>query len=101
MGIAAYNRGSACMSRQLDTDPQKLSILAMIDSLNSVGKQASACKPFGPIHFEEGHGGWWAECPVTGAGYWYPTIRSAVSSWLVTITEARIEGDRVTYIGEI
>jgi hypothetical protein len=57
-----------------------------MEQLNSLPKRAGAPKPFGPIHFAYGHGGVWAECPETGFGYWYATLREAVRSFQVHIT---------------
>lgn len=53
--------------------------------LNALPKADGAKAPFSDIHFVQGHGGWWAECPTTGYGYWYATLRKAVSAWRVAI----------------
>lgn len=90
MGIAAYNRGSRAISAQIDREatPDEL---VLIRDLNSEPRDPEAPIPFGPIVFVPGHGGWWATCPVTGFGYWYPTLRKAVRSLDVTVVGVGIE----------
>jgi hypothetical protein len=56
-----------------------------VADLNALPKDDAAARPFGDIVFVQGHGGWWAECPVTGFGYWYPSLRRAVRAWCVAI----------------
>lgn len=58
-----------------------------MDELNALPKFDEARTPWGDVHFEAGHGGWWAVCPVTGFGYWYPSLRTAVRSLRVEIIE--------------
>lgn len=64
----------------------------MMADLNAVPRDSSAAVPFGPIRFAFGHGGWWAVCPVTGFGFWYPTLRQAVAAWRVTIVSVDARG---------
>ncbi len=85
MGVAAYNRGTALIRAQHDAE-SRLPEMILMDDLSNLPKVDHAKRPFGPINFVAGHGGWWAECPVTGFGYWYPTLRLAVRSWLVVMT---------------
>lgn len=85
MGHAAYQRGSVLISRLIDED-RRDSIFEMLAHLNVLPKLEGAKVPFGPIRFVFGNGVWWAECPTTGFGYHYPTLREAVRSWKVTIT---------------
>jgi hypothetical protein len=85
MGAAAYNRGTKLISAQLDAGARAAEFV-MMEDLNAMEKSPGAQRPFGPIHFVSGHGGFWAECPVTGYGFWYPTLRAAVRAWQVTIT---------------
>lgn len=85
MGIAAYNRGSALISRQIaseDRDP----VFVKMDQLNSLTKSPNAPRPFGPVNFVASHGGWWAECPRTGFGYWFKTLSDAVRAFSVEVT---------------
>lgn len=98
MGIAAYNRGSAAISRMIDQERGPAEFVLMQD-LNSIPKLPDAPRPFGPIHFVPGHGGWWATCPVTGFGYWHRTLRQAVASLRITIVEFRLVKDEPTWIG--
>ena len=88
MGVAAYQRGNALIRRQFDADERKAEF-QMMDNLNALPKFPDAGTPFGVIHFVHSHGVWFAECPVTGFGYWYKTLREAVRRWRVTITEYR------------
>ena len=88
MGAAAYNRGTKALSDQIDHEARDSGFVLMAD-LNAMPKNEGAPKPFGPIHFTYGHGGYWAECPTTGRGYHYKTLRAAVAAWRVTITEIR------------
>ncbi len=60
-----------------------------IADLNALPKREGARKPWGNVHFIAGHGGWWAECPTTGRGYWFALLADAVCAWLVTITECK------------
>lgn len=85
MGVAAYNRGSALISRQIAAEARD-PIFVKMDELNAMPKDVKAPKPFGPIQFVAGHGGWWAECPRTGFGYWFKTLRLAVRAFNVEIT---------------
>jgi hypothetical protein len=88
MGIAAYNRGSRALSVRLDREATPNEIILMRD-LNSEPRNDSALTPFGEIVFVPSHGGWWAMCPVTGFGFWFTTLRSAVRGFRVTIVGVR------------
>lgn len=59
-----------------------------IAALNAIAKVERAPRPFGDIHFVSGHGGWWAECPTTGKGFWYGKLEEAVSRWAVVVVSA-------------
>lgn len=50
----------------------------IMDHLNALAKFNDAGTPFGPVRFVEGNGGFWIECPKTGFGWWYTTLREAV-----------------------
>jgi hypothetical protein len=85
MGVASYARGNAVISRQCaerDRNPAYL----MMDELNALAKYPGSSAPFGPVNLVQGNGGWWAECPVTGFGYWYKTLREAVRNWRIIVT---------------
>ena len=86
MGIAAYNRGSAALRREIDADQRPVEFEIM-ERLNALPKYADAGKPFGPIQFasDSVRGGFWATCPVTGFGFWYRTLPEAVRRWRVQI----------------
>ena len=83
MGIAAYNRGSSALSNSLDREARVE--FEIMDNLNALVKFPDAGTPFGPIWFSAGNGGVWAECPVSGKGFWYRTIHEAVRRWNVQI----------------
>ena len=85
MGIAAYNRGSKAISDLIDADQRPVEF-DMMDMLNGLTKYYDAGTPFMPINFVPANGGFWAQCPVTGFGFWYPTLHEAVKRWRVTIT---------------
>ncbi len=87
MGIAAYNRGSALLSKQIDMTARAVEF-EILERLNALPKYADAGKPFGPIQFvfDSVRGGFWAQCPKTGYGFWYRTLPEAVKRWRVTIT---------------
>ncbi len=84
MGIAAYNRGSLAISRQIDTEARPVEF-EMMERLNALPKYRDAGKPFGPIQFVFANGGFWAQCPITGYGFWYRTLTEAVQRWRVQI----------------
>ena len=86
MGIAAYNRGTKALAQAIDAQARAVEF-DLMDSLNAMLRDPRAATPFGPIQFVPGHDGIWAECPVTGFGYWYRTLRAAVRAWNVEITE--------------
>lgn len=84
MGIAAYNRGSKLISRQLAANVRPVEFEIM-ERLNAYPKHDHAPVPWGEIHFIAAHGGWWAECPIKGGGFWYRSLRDAVKSWRVEV----------------
>jgi len=85
MGIAAYNRGSAAITTQINMQARPVEF-EIIDRLNALPKFTDAGKPLGPIQFVYDPRGFWvAECPVTGYGFFYRTLGEAVRRWRVTI----------------
>ena len=84
MGVAAYQRGSASIRKQLEDEARAVEFVLM-DRFNALPKHEDAGTPFGEIRFIGGHGGVWAECPVTGFGYWYRTLSEAVRRWRVEL----------------
>lgn len=84
MGIAAYNRGSATITRQIDAEMRPVEF-EIIERLNALPKYADAVKPFGPIQFVSGNKGVWAVCPRTGFGFWYRTLPEAIRRWRVQV----------------
>lgn len=88
MGVAAYNRGTEVIRRAIAEGDRPVEF-QMMDRLNTMPRQSGAPTPFGPIHFISGRGGWFAECPVTGFGYWYKTLIQAVSAWRVDVVAYR------------
>jgi hypothetical protein len=57
----------------------------LIADLNAQPKTEKAKKPFGPIKFVRGNSAWWAECPQTGYGFPFKTLRAAVAGFQVRI----------------
>lgn len=89
MGIAAYNRGSSLLSRQIDAGQRSLTSLLM-DDLNAMPKHPNARTRFGPVLFKYDGERWWALDRVKqwrGFGFWYSSLRSAVAAFNVTIVE--------------
>lgn len=86
MGIAAYNRGTAALRREIDSESHPVEF-EILERLNALPKYADAGKPFGPIQFvaDSVRGGFWAQCPVTGFGFWYRTLPEAIRRWRVEI----------------
>lgn len=84
MGVAAYNRGTKAIEADIARGDRAAEFCLMAD-LNDLPKYQGASAPFGDVHFVYSHNGWWAECPVTGFGYHYPTLREAVRNWRVTV----------------
>lgn len=88
MGAAAYNRGSRAISEQIDAEQRPVEFEIM-DRLNALAKYPDAGRPFGPVRFIAGNGGFWiqdARKKDAGFGYWYKTLTEAVRRWRVTIT---------------
>lgn len=73
------------MSTQIDAGARAVEFEIM-DMLNALPKYADAGKLFGPIQFYADRGGFWAQCPLTGFGFWYHTLHEAVRRWHVTVT---------------
>jgi hypothetical protein len=84
MGAAAYNRGSNAIRRDIDANMRPVAFEVM-DRLNDLPKYSDAGTPFGSLRFESGNGGFWALCPRSGFGFWYPTLSEAVRRWRVQI----------------
>lgn len=85
MGIAAYNRSSNVISTTITLAARRREFV-MMDMLNALPKAADARTPFGGINFVHSHGGWFAECPTTGYGFFYKSLRAAVQQWNVAVT---------------
>jgi len=84
MGVAAYNRGSACISRQMQAErrPQEFDVM---DTLNILEKYEDAGIPSGQVRLEYSHKVWWVFCPKTGFGFHYKSIHEAVRRWHISI----------------
>jgi|SRR6185312_14965871 len=94
MGAAAYNRGSQAISRQIEADIEahrRHEDFFIMENMNALPKDPNARTPFGPIEFVFSHGGCWAQCPVTGFGFFYKDLRAAVKAFNVEIT-GRVDG---------
>ena len=98
MGIAAYNRGSRLISKQIATDRRRPEF-DVLERLALVPKAPDAPIPFGPIHFVPCRAGCWAMCPTTGFGYLYANTTSAVKSWRVEVTTVFMRSGEVVYLG--
>lgn len=86
MGAAAYNRGSARIAATIDAETRRPAQFEICDMLNTLPKYPDAGTPFQSIRFIPGNGGFWAECPVSGFGFWYQTLAEAVRRWSVIVT---------------
>lgn len=84
MGISAYNRGSAAISANIDREARPVEFEIM-ERLNTLSKYPDAGRPFTDIQFVPDCGGFWAQCPATGYGFWYPSLAEAVRRWRVKI----------------
>lgn len=94
MGIAAYNRGTLKMRRELDNiqrkELQRRANIERFCRLNDVAKVDGALTPFGDIAFcfDESQKRWWAITPskgFRGFGMSFPDLRTAVSSFRVFV----------------
>jgi hypothetical protein len=93
MSAASENRYRAFAARQAQAQAGHLSHNeALVRDLNAIPKASGAPTPFGDVHFVHGHNGWWAECPTTGFGYWFKTLRKAAAAFNVAIF---IDGNRL------
>lgn len=91
MSTRAENRYGAFAARQATAAvPSHNEVV--VRYLNELEKDPGARKPFGDIVFVPGHKGWWAQCPTTGFGFWYPTLCEAVRAWRVAVF---IDGGRL------
>jgi hypothetical protein len=87
MGVAAYNRGTAALSRDVDSKSRPVHFLIM-DRLNALPKYPDAGRPLKDIEFRHDGKMWWALDPVkgwAGFGFWYPTLGEAVRRWRVSV----------------
>lgn len=91
MSVKAENRYKAFASREAAAKFPSHNDQFVLD-LNAIPKTDDAARPFDEIHFVSSHGGWFAECPTTGYGFWYRTLREAVRQWRVTIV---LDGGRL------
>jgi hypothetical protein len=101
MSVRSENSYRAFAARQAEAATSS-SDAQLIRDLNAIPKDPGAETPFGDILFVQGHGGWWAECPVTGFGYWYATLRRAVRAWNVAVflDSGRLIGQPMRIDGE-
>ncbi len=88
MGIAAYNRGSLAIRREIAKNDRPVEF-EIIENLNNLPKYEDAGTPLQGITFAFDGMRWWALDPVklwAGFGYYYPSLREAVKRWRVEIT---------------
>lgn len=88
MGVAAFNRGSKAIREHIAAGDRPAAFVFM-EHLNSLEKCPDAGTPFSNIQFVFGHKVWWAECPTTGYGYCYLSLREAVRRWKVQVVGYR------------
>lgn len=87
MGVAAYNRGSACISRQIQEDHYRAPEFELMDMLNSLRKYDDCGRPSGSVVvIYDSRGFWSIECPRNGFGWWYNTIHELMRRWDVSLT---------------
>lgn len=98
VGVASYRRGSRRVSEDISREARSKA-MELLQDLNEIPKTDTAPKPFGPIRFVPYQRGWFAECPQTGHGYYYETLRRAVASWQVEVVSVEYSGGRVCYFG--
>lgn len=87
MGIAAYNRGTNRIRRQLDAEARPVEF-DMMDALNRLAKFPDAGRPFGRIEFVRERGLVWAQCPIkraAGTAFAFSNLYDAVRSFQVEI----------------
>lgn len=89
MGAAAYNRGSKLIRQQITAEQHPVEF-EIIQRLNAIPKVAEAPTPFGPIDFvfhTDAYGRTYviAECPVTGFGFWFRSLKDAITAYNVEI----------------
>ena len=91
MGAAAEQRYVSFAGRQAESALPNHNETFVRD-INKLPKREGAQTPFGDVHFVPGHGGWWAECPKTGFGYWFKSLRDAVRAFQIVVA---IDGQRL------
>jgi hypothetical protein len=84
MSAASESRYRAFAARQAQAGAPSLNE-SFVRALNAIPKEFMAPTPFDDVHFIRGNNGWWAECPTTGFGYWFKTLRKAVAAFNVAI----------------
>jgi len=84
MSARAENRYKVFAANKASEGQPSINEMFLRD-LNALPKRTNAQRPFGDIHFVSSHGGWFAECPTTGFGYFYRTLREAVTAWRVAV----------------
>lgn len=84
MGIAAYNRGSRAIARDIASQSRPVEFEIM-EWLNALPKYPDAGTPFTNVQFVSGNKGVWIICPRTGYGFWYRTLPEAIRRWKVRI----------------
>ena len=86
MGHAAYMRGSAAISADLDRAfPRRPVAFEVMDRLNAIPKNEDAATPFGAANIETDHHGVWLVCPTTGFGYVYKDMREIMRRWRIAL----------------
>lgn len=99
MGIAAYNRGSECLRRQIEAERVPDAIrnkLEIIERINSYPKGKS--RPFAPVLIqpEKRRRVWWLmqDTPdrFSRFAYCYPSLRELMAAWNITIIGTGADG---------
>lgn len=88
MGIAAYNRGSTQIRRELANN-QRLVVFEIMERLNALEKYGDCGELRGAVVIKYDRGVWHLldkEKLYKGYGYWYPSLEELMRRWSIEIT---------------
>jgi hypothetical protein len=91
MGVAAYNRGSDLIRREIDAEmrPVEYEIMDRLNSIPKIQSQGGG-KVSGPLIIKQDPNGnaWWLLDPekkFDGFGYFYKTLKALMERWDIQI----------------